>query len=158
MIFPYKIADEISKIANNFQTKNKFDENSTWCTLKYPNHKIQNKKLKSFWKIIKLGSFFDFHTKRPKLQNRGMQLLAAIHGFGGWNFAGDMIMNHIIHFLLLQLDLTLPKHPSLYPTAQLRNTKNYRRGSHNTYGEEFWKCWKLVIFRNNVWLILNMVS
>ncbi len=23
-------------------------------------------------------------------------------------------MNHIIHFLLLQLDLTLPKHPSIF--------------------------------------------
>ncbi len=114
MIFPYKIADEISKIANYFQTKNKFDENSTWCTLKYPNHKTQNKKVKSFSIIKKLGSFFDFHTKRPKLQNRGMQLLAVILGFGGWNFAGDMIMNHIFHFLLLQLDLTLPKHPNIY--------------------------------------------
>jgi hypothetical protein len=27
-------------------------------------------------------------------------------------FAGDIIMNHIIDFLLLQLDLTLPKHPN----------------------------------------------
>ncbi len=61
-----------------------------------------------------LGSFFDFHTKRPKLQSRGMQLLAVILEFGGWNFAGDIIMNHIIHFLLLQLDLTLPKHPNNY--------------------------------------------
>jgi hypothetical protein len=43
-----------------------------------------------------------------------MQLLAVILGFGGWNFAGDIIMSHIIHFLLLQLDLTLPKHPSHY--------------------------------------------
>ncbi len=33
-----------------------------------------------------------------------MQLLAVILGFGGWNFAGDIIMNHIIYFLLLQLD------------------------------------------------------
>jgi hypothetical protein len=104
VIFPYKIADEVSKIANYFQTKNKFYENSTWCTFKYPNHEIQNKKLKSFSKIKKLDSFFDFHTKRRKLQNRGMQLLAVILGFGGWNFAGDIIMNHIIHFLLLQLD------------------------------------------------------
>jgi hypothetical protein len=38
---------------------------------------IQNKKVKSFSKIKKLGSFFNFHTKRPKLQNRG------ILGFGG---------------------------------------------------------------------------
>jgi hypothetical protein len=30
-----------------------------------------------------------------------MQLLAVILGFGGLNFAGDIIMNHIIHFLLL---------------------------------------------------------
>jgi hypothetical protein len=60
--------------------------------------------VKSFSIIKKLGSFFDFHTKRPKLQNRGIQLLAVILGFGGWNFAGDIIMNHIIHFLLLQFD------------------------------------------------------
>jgi hypothetical protein len=83
VIFPYKIADEISKIANYFQAKNKFDENSTWRTLKYQNPEIKNKKVKSFSKIKKLGSFFDFHTKRPKLQNRGMQLLAVILGFGG---------------------------------------------------------------------------
>ncbi len=83
MIFPYKIADEISKIVNYFQTKNNFDENSTWRTLKYSNHEIQNKKVKSFSKIKKLSSFFDFHTKRPKFQNRGMQLLAEILGFGG---------------------------------------------------------------------------
>ncbi len=104
VIIPYKIADEISEIASYFQTKNNFHENSTWCTLKYLNHKIQNKKIKSFSIIKKLGSFFDFHTKRPKLQNRGMQLLAVMLGFGGWNFAGDIIMNHIIHFLLSQLD------------------------------------------------------
>jgi hypothetical protein len=118
VIFPYKIADEISKIANYFQTKNKFDENSTWRTLKYSNHKIQNKKVKIFSIIKKLGSFFDFHTKRPKLQNRGMHLLAVILEFGGWTFAGDIIMNHIIHFLLLQLDLTLPKHPSIYDASK----------------------------------------
>jgi hypothetical protein len=41
-------------------------------------------------------------------------LLAVILGFGGWNFAGDIIMNHIIHFLLLQLDLALPKHPNIH--------------------------------------------
>jgi hypothetical protein len=69
--FPYKIAVKISKIANYFQTKNKFDENSTWRTLKYQNQQIQNKKVKSFSKIGKLDSFFDFHTKRPKLRNRG---------------------------------------------------------------------------------------
>jgi hypothetical protein len=39
--------------------------------------------VKSFSIIKKLGSFFDFHTKRPKLQNHGMQLLAVILGFGG---------------------------------------------------------------------------
>ncbi len=44
---------------------------------------IQNKKLKSISKIKKLGSFFDFHTKRPKLRNRGMPLVAVILGFGG---------------------------------------------------------------------------
>jgi hypothetical protein len=33
-----------------------------------------------------------------------MHLLALILGFEGWNFAGDIIMNHIIYFLLLQLD------------------------------------------------------
>jgi hypothetical protein len=83
VIFPYKIADEISKIADYFQTKNNFDENSTWRTLKYTNYEIQNKKVKSLSKIKKLGSFFDFHTKRPKLQIRGIQLLAVILGFGG---------------------------------------------------------------------------
>jgi hypothetical protein len=46
-------------------------------------HEIQNKILKSLSKIKKLGSFFHFHTKRPKLQNREMQLVAVIHGFGG---------------------------------------------------------------------------
>jgi hypothetical protein len=56
-------------------------------------------------KIKKLGSFFDFHTKRLKLQNRGMQLLAVIHGFGGLNFAGDITMNHIYDFLLIKLNL-----------------------------------------------------
>jgi hypothetical protein len=65
------------------QTNDKFDENSTWSTFKYPIHEIQNKTLKSFSKIKKLGSFFDFHTKRPKLQNRGIPLVAVIHGFGG---------------------------------------------------------------------------
>jgi hypothetical protein len=65
------------------QTKDKFGENSTWSTFKYPKHEIQNKKLQSLSKIKKLGSFFDFHTKRPKLQNRKMQLVAVIHGFGG---------------------------------------------------------------------------
>jgi hypothetical protein len=49
----------------------------------YPIHEIQNKKVKSFSKIKKFGSFFDFHTKRPKLQNHGMLLLAVILGFGG---------------------------------------------------------------------------
>ncbi len=93
------------------QTNVKFDENLTWSTFKYPNHEIQNKKLKSLSKIKKLGSFFDFHTKRPKLQNRGMQLVAVIHGFGGWNFAGDIIMNHINDFLLIKLDLSSSKHP-----------------------------------------------
>jgi hypothetical protein len=83
VIFPYKTADEISKNSIFIQTKDKFDENSTWRTFKYSNHEIQNKKVKSFSKIKKLGSFFDFHTKRPKLQNRGIQLLlAVILGFG----------------------------------------------------------------------------
>jgi hypothetical protein len=31
--FPYKIAAKIPKIANYFQTKNKFDENSTFNSL-----------------------------------------------------------------------------------------------------------------------------
>jgi hypothetical protein len=83
VIFPYKIAVKILKILIFSQTNDKFDENSTWCTFKYPNHEIQNKKVKSFSKIKKLGSFFDFHTKRPKLQNRGTQLVALILGFGG---------------------------------------------------------------------------
>ncbi len=65
--FPYKIAVKISKIANYFQTKNNFDENSTWRTLKYQNKLIQVKKSEPLSKIRKLDSFFDFHTKRPKL-------------------------------------------------------------------------------------------
>jgi hypothetical protein len=105
VIFPYKIAVEILKNSILIQTKDKFDENSTWSTFKYPIHKIQNNILKSLSKIKKLGSFFDFHTKRPKLQNRGTPLVASIHGFGGWNFAGDITMNHINDFLLIKLDL-----------------------------------------------------
>ncbi len=38
--FPYKIAAKISKIANYFQTKNKFDENSTWSSFKCQNTQI----------------------------------------------------------------------------------------------------------------------
>jgi hypothetical protein len=72
IIILYKIADEISKILICILTKNKFDENSTWRTLKYQNTQIQVKKFEPFSKIGKLGSFFDFHTRRPKLQNRGM--------------------------------------------------------------------------------------
>ncbi len=34
-----------------------------------------------------------------------MPLVADILGFGGWNFAGDITMNHIIDFLLIKLDL-----------------------------------------------------
>jgi hypothetical protein len=83
VIFPYKIAVKILKILIFIQTNDKFDENSTWSTFKYPIHEIQKKKLKSFSKIKKLGSFFDFHTKRPKLQNREMPLVALILGFGG---------------------------------------------------------------------------
>jgi hypothetical protein len=56
LIFPYKIAVKISKIANYFQTKNKFDENSTWSTLKYQNKQIQVKKFEPLSKIGKLGS------------------------------------------------------------------------------------------------------
>jgi hypothetical protein len=92
VIFPYKIADEISNNSIFIQTKDKFGENSTWRTFKYPNNEIQDKKVKSFSKIKKLGRFFDFHTKRPKLQNRGMPLVAS-----------DIIMNHIIDFLLIKL-------------------------------------------------------
>jgi hypothetical protein len=84
VIFRYKISHEISKNSIFIQTKNKFDENSTWCTFKYPNHEIPNKKVKKKnSKIKKLGSFFDFHTKRPKLQNRGIPLVALILEFGG---------------------------------------------------------------------------
>jgi hypothetical protein len=83
VIFPYKIAGEILKNLIFSQTNDKFAENSTWSTLKYPIPEIQNNIMKSFSKIKKLGSFFDFHTKRPKLQNREMQLVAVIHEFGG---------------------------------------------------------------------------
>jgi hypothetical protein len=57
-----------------------------------------------FLKIKKLGSFFDF-----QLTVRGMYLPALILGF-----AGDIIMNHNIDFLLLKLDLTPLKHPNIY--------------------------------------------
>jgi hypothetical protein len=77
------MADEISKNSIFIQTKDKFDENSTWSSFKYSNHKIQSKILKYLSKIKKLGSFFDFHTKRPKLQNRGMPLVALILESGG---------------------------------------------------------------------------
>ncbi len=53
LIFPYKIAVKFSKIANYFQAKNNFDENSTWRTLKYTYHEIQNNKVKSFSKLEK---------------------------------------------------------------------------------------------------------
>jgi hypothetical protein len=36
------------------------------------NKQIQVKKFDPLSKIGKLDSFFDFHTKRSKLQNRGM--------------------------------------------------------------------------------------
>jgi hypothetical protein len=83
VIFPYKIAVKILKNLIFSQTKDEFGEISTWSTFKYPIHEIQSKILKSFSKIKKLGSFFDFHTKRPKLQNREMQLVAVMYGFGG---------------------------------------------------------------------------
>jgi hypothetical protein len=38
--FPYKIAVKISKIAICIQTKNKFDDNSTWRSLKYQNKQM----------------------------------------------------------------------------------------------------------------------
>jgi hypothetical protein len=83
VIFPYKITVKILTNLIFSQTNDKFDENSTWRTFKYTNHDIQSKILKSLSKIKKLGSLFDFHTKRPKPQNREMQLVAVIHGFGG---------------------------------------------------------------------------
>jgi hypothetical protein len=58
VIFPCKIGDEILKNSIFIQTKNKFDENSTWSTFKYPIHEIQGNILKSLSKIKKLGSFF----------------------------------------------------------------------------------------------------
>ncbi len=51
--FPYKIAVKILKIANYFQTKNKFDENSTWSSFKCQNTQIQGKKFEYFSKIKK---------------------------------------------------------------------------------------------------------
>jgi hypothetical protein len=51
--FPYKIAAKIPKIAYYFQTKNKFDENSTWRSFKCQNKLIQpklhNRKFKNRW-------------------------------------------------------------------------------------------------------------
>ncbi len=51
--FPYKIAAKISKIANYFQAKNKFDENSTWSSFKYQIKQFQFKKFEYFSKIEK---------------------------------------------------------------------------------------------------------
>jgi hypothetical protein len=78
VIFPYKITDEVSKNSIFIQTNEKFDENSTWRTFRYPKQKNEK-----FIEKKKLGSFFEFHTKRPKLQNREMHLLALILGFEG---------------------------------------------------------------------------
>jgi hypothetical protein len=50
-----------------------------------------------------------------------MQLVAVIHGFGGWNFAGDIIMNHINDFLLIKLDLLPSKHPNIYAVSDCNN-------------------------------------
>ncbi len=77
MIFPYKIAVKILKNLIFSQTNDKFDENSTSSTFKYRIHEIQNKIVKSLSKIKKLGSFFDFHTKRPNEIGGGQK-------FGGY--------------------------------------------------------------------------
>jgi hypothetical protein len=45
------------------------------------NKSVSKKKL-YFSKIKKFCSFFDFHTKWPKLQNRELHLVALILGFG----------------------------------------------------------------------------
>jgi hypothetical protein len=80
-----------------------------WCIkwvilIKGCNYEIQIRKSWSFSKK-KFDSFFDFHTKSWKHQNRGMQLVSLILGFGGWNFASDSIMKHIIDFLIIKLDI-----------------------------------------------------
>jgi hypothetical protein len=70
MIFPSKIADEISKNSIFIQTKDKFAENSTWRTFKYPNNEIQNKKVESFSKIKKLGNLISIQNgQTPKSRN-----------------------------------------------------------------------------------------
>ncbi len=61
--FPYKIAAKIPKIANYFQTKNKFDENSTFNSFKYQIKQIQFKKFQYLSKTGKFLSFFDFHNE-----------------------------------------------------------------------------------------------
>jgi hypothetical protein len=66
VIFPYKIADEISKNLIFFRTKDKFGENSTWRTFKYPNHEIQNKKTEKFFENKKVRQFFRFPYKTAK--------------------------------------------------------------------------------------------
>ncbi len=53
LIFPYKIAVKLSKIANYFQAKKKFDENSTWSSFKCQNTQILFKKFQYFSKIKK---------------------------------------------------------------------------------------------------------
>jgi hypothetical protein len=51
--FPYKIAAKIPKIANYFQAKNNFDENSTWSSFKCQNTQIHAKKFQYISKIEK---------------------------------------------------------------------------------------------------------
>jgi hypothetical protein len=69
MNFPYKIAFKIPKIANYFQTKNKFDENSTFNSLKYQNKQIHAKKISIFFEIRKVLKLFLFSYKIAKTVN-----------------------------------------------------------------------------------------
>jgi hypothetical protein len=66
--FPYKIAVKISKFLIYFQTKDKFDENSTFSSFKYPNKQIHVKKT-LFIENRKVLELFRFSYKIAKTAN-----------------------------------------------------------------------------------------
>jgi hypothetical protein len=108
-----------------------------WNLFLQCNVEASNKKVKNLSKIKKLDSFFDFRTKSRKHKNRGMHFLALILGFEGWKFAGYIIMNHIIDFLLIKLDM-------IYPNTLIISTGN--RSGFAQDGVWLLKAWTLNIF------------
>jgi hypothetical protein len=67
--FPYKIAVKISKIANYFQAKNKFDENSTFNSFKYEIKQISAQKVSIFFENRTVLKLFRFSYKIAKTAN-----------------------------------------------------------------------------------------